>query len=70
MLFLDELATFYELRVTCNFHCLMDSTGAISTIEYIHGKILTRNYPDHADIVAMLKDATQIISWLVDVPTC
>ena len=62
MLFLDELSTFYELTVTCNFHCLVDSTGAISTIEHTRDHIPTRHYPDHADIVSTLKDATQIIS--------
>jgi Reverse transcriptase (RNA-dependent DNA polymerase) len=62
MLFLDELSTFYELTVICNFHCLVDSTGAISTIEHTRDNIPTRHYPDHADIVSTLKDATQIIS--------
>jgi hypothetical protein len=62
MLFLDEFATFYELIVTCNIHCLVDSTGAISTIEHVRDKLPTRHYPDHADIVSTLKDATQIIS--------
>jgi hypothetical protein len=62
MLFLDELASYYELKVTCNFLCLVDSTAAISTIDCIRDKIPTRHYPDHADIVATLKDATQIIS--------
>ena len=62
MLFLDEYATFHEITVQCSFHIMSDSTGAISAIERSRDKIPSRQYPDHADIVATLEDAEQIIS--------
>ena len=62
MLFLDEYATFHEIAVQCDFKIFADSTGAISAIEGIRDKIPSRHYPDHADIVSTLADASQIIN--------
>ena len=62
MLFLDELTTFFEIEVQCNFQLLVDSTGAISALEHIRDQIPTRHYPDHADVVSTLSDASQILS--------
>ena len=62
MLFLDELTTFFEIDVQCDFQLLVDSTGAISALEHIRDQIPTRHYPDHADVVSTLSDASQILS--------
>ena len=62
ILFLDEFATFHECSVQCNFHIFADSTGAISAIEHIRDKIPIRHYPNHADVLSTLSNATQIVS--------
>jgi hypothetical protein len=62
MLFLDEFATFFNIKVQCHIQLYVDSTGAISAIDAIRDRIPTRGYPDHADVISTLKDARHIIS--------
>jgi hypothetical protein len=61
LLFLDELATYLTIKVTCHIHLFVDSTSAISTIDAIRDRIPTRHYPDHADIISTLHDVKNVI---------
>jgi hypothetical protein len=61
LLFLDELATYLNIKVSCHIQLFVDSTSAISAIDAIRDCIPTRHYPDHADIISTLQDVKKVI---------
>ena len=61
-LYLDELATFHEIEIRCNFKTFIGSTSAISNAVSIRDLIPKRQYPNNADCITTIKDATRVIS--------
>jgi hypothetical protein len=61
-LYLDELASFHAIEIRCNFKTFIDSTSAITNAVSIRDMIPKRQYPNNADCMTTIKDATQVIS--------
>jgi hypothetical protein len=61
-LYLDELASYHAIEVRCNFRTFIDSKSAITNAVSIRDMIPKRQYPNNADCMTTIKDATQVIS--------
>jgi hypothetical protein len=61
-LYLDELASFHAIEIRCNFKTCIDSTSAITNAVSIRDMIPKRQYPNNADCITTIKDATRVIS--------
>ena len=61
-LYLDELATFRGIEIRCSFKAFIDSTVAISNAISIRDLIPKRQYPNNADCMTTIKNATRVIS--------
>jgi hypothetical protein len=61
-LYLDEFASFHSIKIRCNFTTFIDSTSAITNAVSIRDMIPKRKYPNNADCMTTIKDATWVIS--------
>jgi hypothetical protein len=61
-LYLDELASFHAIEIRCNFKTFIDSTSATTNAVSIRDMIPKRQYPNNADCMTTIKDATRVIS--------
>jgi hypothetical protein len=60
-LYLDELATWAEFDLQCNFRIYADSTSAISNANLLNEQVPKRRYADNADILSVMRSAEHII---------
>ena len=61
-LYLDALASFHSIEIRCKFKTFIDSTSAITNAVSIRDMIPKRKYPNNADCMTTIKDATRVIS--------
>jgi hypothetical protein len=61
-LYLDEFESYHSIEIRCKFKTFIDSTSAITNAVSIRDMILKRKYPNNADCMTTIKDATRVIS--------
>jgi hypothetical protein len=59
-LYLEKLASFHAIEIRCNFKTFIDSMSAISNAVSIRDMISKRQYPNNADCITTIKDATRV----------
>lgn len=60
-LYLDELVTYHQVDVCCEFRLYVDSTSAISNVKLLRDLIPTQRYPNNADLLSTMSSAYHVL---------
>ncbi|KAI2490389.1 hypothetical protein MHU86_24173 [Fragilaria crotonensis] len=61
ILYVDELATYHQVEISCTFQLYVDSTSAISNVKMLRDLIPKRRFPNHADILSTMSSAHYVL---------
>ena len=64
-LYVDELATYHNVDISCSFQLHVDSTSAISNVKLLRDLIPKRRFPNNADLLSPMSSAHYVIKQFV-----